>query len=71
MELRTAIALEIGRLHQPVMTDYQLGSLVFRLYQTKTYRGEARGQLQQALPERADYTRLLGGLVTDGILQRT
>jgi hypothetical protein len=39
MELRTAIALEIGR-HQPVVTDYQLGSLVFRLYQAKTYRGE-------------------------------
>jgi len=53
------------------MTDYQLGRLVFRLYQTKTYRGEALGQLQQAFPERADYTRLLGSLVTDGILQRT
>ena len=70
MELRTAIALEIGRLHQPVVTDYQLGSLMFRLYQGKTYRGEALGLLQKKVPERADYTRLLGGLVTDGILQR-
>ena len=71
MELRTALALEIGRLHQPVITDYHLGSLVFRLCQSKTYRGEALDRLHTEVPERADYTRLLGGLLTDGILQRT
>ena len=71
MELRTAVALEIGRLHQPVVTDYHLGNLVFRLYQAKTYRGEALDRLQKEVLERADYTRLRDGLVTDGVLQRT
>ena len=71
MELRTALALEIGRLHQPVVTDDHLGSMVFRLSQAKTYRGEPLDRLQKDVPERADYTRLLDGLMKDGILQRT
>jgi hypothetical protein len=48
-----------------------LGSLVSRLVQAKTYRGEALDRLQKNVPERTDYTRLPGGLVTDGILQST
>ncbi|WP_295577249.1 hypothetical protein [uncultured Lamprocystis sp.] len=71
MEFRTAIALEIGRLHQPVVTDYQLGSLVFRLYEAKTYRGEALDGMPAARPERAQFTRLVAALVTEGILQQT
>ena len=71
MELRTALSLEIGQLHQPVVTSYQLGRLVFRLYQTKSYRGEAIGRLQKDVPARAEYTRLIAALVQGGVLQNT
>lgn len=69
MDIRTALALDIGQLHQPVVTSYQLGCLIFRLYQDRTYRGERIDRLQKDLPARADYTRLLASLTQSGVLQ--
>lgn len=71
MDVKTALALEIGQLHQPVVTSYQLGCLIFRLYQTKVYRGEKLGRIQKDVPERSDYTRLIDSLVDNGILQNS
>lgn len=69
MDIRTALTLEIGQLHQPVITSYQLGCLVFQLYQAKVYRGEKIGRIQKDVPERVEYNRLVASLVHDGILQ--
>jgi predicted transcriptional regulator of viral defense system len=71
MDIRTALTLEIGQLHQPVVTGYHLGCLLFRLYQAKVFQGEKLARLQKDVPARADYTRLVGELVRDGILQNT
>jgi predicted transcriptional regulator of viral defense system len=71
MDIKTAITLEIGQLHQPIVTSYQLGCLIFRLYQSKTYRGEKLGRIQKDVPERPDYTRLTDMLVNNGILQNS
>lgn len=71
MDIRTALTLEIGQLHQPVVTSYQLGCLVFRLYQAKVYRGEKIARIHKDLPERPEYLRLIASLVADGILQNS
>jgi hypothetical protein len=69
MEIRTALALEIGHLNQPVVTSYQLGQLVFLLYATKTYKGENLDRLQKDYPNRSDYSRRVIELVEAGVLQ--
>ncbi|MGX2042277.1 type IV toxin-antitoxin system AbiEi family antitoxin domain-containing protein (plasmid) [Methylocaldum sp. MU1018] len=71
MDIRTAVTLEIGQLHQPVVTSYQLGCLIFHLYQTKVYRGEKLNRIQKDVPERLEYNRLITSLVRDGILQNS
>jgi predicted transcriptional regulator of viral defense system len=71
MDIKTALTLEIGQLHQPVVTSYQLGCLIFQLYQAKAYRGETLGRIQKDVPERLDYTRLIATLVENGVLQNS
>lgn len=71
MDIRTALTLELGDLHQPVVTSYHLGLLVFRLYQTKTYRGEPIARLSKSYPERSDYRRFVGSLEHSGVLRNT
>ena len=71
METRTALALEVGRLNQPVMTSYTLACLIFQLYQTKSYRGEKLDRLKKLYPDRPVYNRLLSELLTAGVLQES
>ena len=54
MEISTALTLELGSLHQPVVTLYQLGVKVFQLYQAKTYQGQAFTRLDKAVPTPSD-----------------
>ena len=69
MEIQTALALEIGHLKQPVVTSYDIGQLVFQLYQAKTYKGEKLSRIQKDYPERQDYNRLVKMLLRAGVLQ--
>ena len=69
MEIRTALALAIGHLNQPVVTSYQLGLLVFLLYVNKSYKGETLDRLQKNYPNRSDYSRRVRELVESGVLQ--
>lgn len=71
MDIKTALTLEIGQLHQPVVTSYQLGCLLFKLYQDKTYLGEKLGRIQKDVPERAEFNRQIGLLIDNGILQNS
>ncbi|QWF70895.1 hypothetical protein KEF85_16570 [Methylomonas paludis] len=71
MEITTALTLEIGRLRQPIVTSYQLGCLIFKLYQTKTYQGEKLARLQKDLPERLEYKRVVNTLLGNGVLQHS
>jgi predicted transcriptional regulator of viral defense system len=71
MEIITALTLEIGQRHQPVMTTYQLGCLVFRLYQDKTYHGEALKRLQRDVPDHSRYSELVRALVKNGVLKHS
>jgi predicted transcriptional regulator of viral defense system len=71
MEIKTALSLELGHLHQPVVTSYQLGVLIFRLYQAKIYHGEKLTRLQKDIPDRSNYSRLIATLIKDGVLQNS
>lgn len=69
MEIRTALGLELGHLNQPVVTSYQVGLVIYRLYKYKSYQGKKLTRLQKEYPERSDYTRLVKDLTSSGILQ--
>ena len=69
MEVSTALTLELGSLHQPVVTTYQLGVTLFRLYQAKTYQGQAFTRLEKDLPTPVDLKRVTDRLVKNGVLQ--
>jgi predicted transcriptional regulator of viral defense system len=71
MDIQTALALEIGHLHQPVVTSYQLGCLIFRLYRDKVYRGETLVRISKDIPERPRYNQLVATLVKNGVLQNS
>jgi predicted transcriptional regulator of viral defense system len=71
MEISTALTLEIGQLHQPVVTSYQLGCLIYRLYKAKTYRGEPLGRIEKDFPNRSDYTRLVKTIMDNGVLKNS
>jgi len=69
MEVSTALTLELGNLHQPVVTTYQLGVTLFRLYQAKTYQGQAFTRLDKAVPTPSDLKRVTDRLLKNGVLQ--
>lgn len=69
MEIRTALTLEIGHLDQPVVTSYQIGLVIFRLYRAKRYKGEDLSRIQKDYPNKTDFNRLLKELLTAGVLQ--
>jgi predicted transcriptional regulator of viral defense system len=71
MELTTALTLEIGQLHLPVVTSYQLGCIIFKLYQTKVYQGEKLTRLQKDVPERFEYNRAVETLIGNGVLKNS
>lgn len=68
MDIRTALTLEIGQLNRPVVTGYHVGLLLFRLYQTKSYKGEELSRIRKELPERSDYLRTVKDLLRRGVL---
>ncbi len=65
----TALTLELGNLHQPVVTTYQLGVKLFQLYRAKTYQGESLAKLKGELPEASELKRVLDQLLTNGVLR--
>lgn len=69
MEVSTALTLELGNLHQPVVTTYQLGVTLFQLYQAKTYQGQALTRLEKDVPAPHDLKRLTDRLLNSGVLQ--
>jgi predicted transcriptional regulator of viral defense system len=69
MEISTALTLELGSLHQPVVTNYQLGVTLFQLYQAKTYQGQPLIRLEKDVPASSDLKRVTDRLLENGVLQ--
>lgn len=67
IKLQKAIALSLGGLSQPVVTKYQLGCIIFRLYLSKTYQGQDIN-LRLGYPNSRAFRNAVSDLVEDGII---
>ncbi|HNA28120.1 MAG TPA: hypothetical protein PLI01_15045, partial [Nitrospira sp.] len=70
LDLAGAATLEIGRLPQPVLTEYELGRLLFDLYDKKQVEGLKIGRLKKSVPDIGDFGSLLRTLLNRGILRK-
>ena len=70
LDLAGAATLEIGRLPQPVLTEYELGRLLFDLYDKKQVEGLKIGRLKKSVPDTGDFGSLLRTLLNRGILRK-
>src|SRR5665647_617047 len=69
MKIETAITLEIGALNQSIITSYQLGQIIFALYQAQSYQGKPIAYLRKnSIPNRASYRKILQSLESSGVL---
>lgn len=71
INFRKAIALEIAGLNQPVITLYQIAVVIFRLYTTRTYKGQRIASLKKMRPTRRDCIRIVRILVESGVFEES
>lgn len=64
-----AVTLNIGELDQPVITKYQLGVIVHKIYCQKKYKGKPIKRLQKEFAENRDFNDILSQLLHEGILK--
>lgn len=69
MKFIKALTLSLGELNSPAVTQYQLGLLIHKLYQGKTYNNEPLN-ISKAYAERQDYIKHLNHLIDEGILDQ-
>ena len=67
MKIETALALELGNIKRPIVTAYQLGAIIFSLYQAGVFRGE-KLNIRQNIPQRTRYKSLVKNLESSGVL---
>lgn len=65
--LRKALILAVGSTDQPVITKYQLGILVFRLYNSGAFQAQPLCRRREYI-ELTDFTRALRHLLDSGVL---
>ncbi len=71
MIVSTALTLNLGSLNQPVVTSYDLGLILFRLYRTKHYKGESLDEISKDLPDRTDYKRQVQKILESGVIHQS
>lgn len=71
IKIGRAVALEIGRLNQPVVTLHQIAVVIFNLYLTGTCKGEKIAHLSKTRADRSDCTRIVRKLVSLGVLEES
>lgn len=67
MKALKALTLSLGDINDPVITRYQLGLIVFRLYKLKKYKGEPIN-LQKSFAEAQDFSKYVNRLLDEGVL---
>ncbi|MCA6610538.1 MAG: hypothetical protein IM516_00195 [Pseudanabaena sp. M158S2SP1A06QC] len=67
MQVEKAITLSLGNLEQPVISKYQFGLTVNKIYRSKIYRGEPI-DLHKDFAEKADIAKHLKLLLNEGVL---
>ena len=64
-----ALASSLDRFNRPVVTDYQLGILIFQLYLARSFQGK-KIILGRFRPNRSSYMRQVEKLLQAGIIKR-
>ena len=67
MKVLKALTLSLGELDSPVVTHYQLGLILYRLYNKKEYKGESIN-LTKSAADSNDLSKYLNDLLDDGVL---
>jgi len=70
MNLTTALTLSLGEIREPVITSYNLGVLIYGLYQKKEYKGEKFSRLRVEAANSVHFSKHVRRLVDDGIFKR-
>ncbi len=68
MKIEKAIALSVGKLENPVLTNYQFGKVLYKLYQDGSYEGESLN-IHKDIVNISDFRRYLKGMQDLGILK--
>jgi len=69
MDLYKAVTLSVGDLDQPVISHYELGVLLSRLYISKKFQGEPLERISKNFPSQPDLKRVEGRLVNIGVIK--
>lgn len=69
MKIAAAISSEINGLKRPVISSYDLGKLLFSLYQAGNYKGTPFLSLRKKLPTRRTYLSVVKELSAYGVLR--
>jgi len=67
MDVIKAITLSLGNLDQPIISKYQFGLTVNKIYRSKVYDNKTVN-LQKDFAEKADISRYLNLLINEGVL---
>src|ERR1019366_9090313 len=69
LRLVKALANELARLPQPVITSYQLGRLIFNAYIANSIGGENL-TLKKNIPDKKQYNDALNAMLDAGVLSK-
>jgi len=67
--LQSIITQILGSLGQPVITDYQLGKIIYDLYREKKFKDQ-KVRIKKDIPEEREYLRYLEQLLNSGVLSK-
>lgn len=70
MELIKAVTLSLGEIEEPVITEYSIGLIVFRIYKKKEYKGEKITRIQKEFAERSEFRNCFNQLLNEGVLDK-
>ncbi len=69
MKITAAISSEINELKKPVITGYDLGRLLFAVYQAGNYKGTPLSFLRNSIPTRRNYFSVVKELFSYSVLR--
>ncbi len=69
-KINTAIAISVGELNQPVITNYQLGMIYFNLCITQKFKGQKLKNIPQKGPTAEHFNDQLESLIESGVLTK-
>ena len=68
LQIVKAVTFSVGDLDQPVVTNYQLGVMLFSLYISRIYNGQ-KLRIQKSYPDSSDFNRIINELQNNGVLK--